>query len=246
MPATGWRILHPWYDRLASLFAQEQQVTLQLVAQMKLETQDAWLDVGCGSGTLISRALDATTDSISRLPGRCEIACVGVDIDGRMLEWSRSKLETDGHDVKLLSGQLLTNENADRIDAEAIKRGQVCLVEADCANLPFKNDVFSTISCSRMFHHLTTDQKRFALQEMRRVARTDGALWLMDYGRPCNLWSRVKFLIVRLLDGFSTTRANVRGELPSLLVDAGWQEVEQVLQQETLLGTLRCYRAIAS
>jgi len=47
---------------------------------------------------------------------------------------------------------------------------------------------------------------------------------------------------VQLLDGFETTADSVRGNLPELLYEAGFDNVEETGCFKTVFGTLRLWR----
>jgi len=51
------------------------------------------------------------------------------------------------------------------------------------------------------------------------------------------------FLPVRVFDGWERTACNVACRLPNLLRDAGFQDVEELFTCNSLLGTIRTYRA---
>lgn len=52
------------------------------------------------------------------------------------------------------------------------------------------------------------------------------------------------FYLVQLLDGFETTADSVRGILPELLYEAGFDNVEETGKYKTVFGTLRMWRAV--
>ena len=54
---------------------------------------------------------------------------------------------------------------------------------------------------------------------------------------------RGMFLVVQLLDGFETTRDNVRGELPKLIRESGFGDVVETYRQRTPFGSMAIYRA---
>ena len=54
---------------------------------------------------------------------------------------------------------------------------------------------------------------------------------------------RLAFLAVQILDGFETTSDSVRGLLPPLMREAGFEEVAETHRERTVFGTLSLYRA---
>lgn len=107
--------------------------------------------------------------------------------------------------------------------------------------LPFGDDRFDRILSSLFFHHLTPRAKRQTLLEAFRVLKRGGQLHVADWGKPANSAMRVLFYSIQLLDGFETTRENVAGGLPGLMVEAGFHNVEVRGTLSTIYGTLALY-----
>jgi SAM-dependent methyltransferase len=105
------------------------------------------------------------------------------------------------------------------------------------------SDFFDRVVSSLLFHHLSRESKERTLDEVFRVLRPGGEFHMVDWGRPRNAFMRVAFLAVQLLDGFPTTRDNVNGLLPRLLIKAGFQEVREIADLSTVAGTLSLYSA---
>jgi ubiquinone/menaquinone biosynthesis C-methylase UbiE len=121
--------------------------------------------------------------------------------------------------------------------------GRVELREAMAYELPFDDASFDRAVSSLVFHHLSREDKRRTLAEVRRVLATGGSLHILDWGRAQNWVMRLAFLGVQLLDGFATTRDNVRGDLVPLMVEAGFVDVQETHSIPTLFGTISPYRA---
>ncbi len=137
-------------------------------------------------------------------------------------------------------------------DALAIARkkiadagAQVTLVQALAFEAPFEAGSFDRIVSSLVFHHLTREQKKQTLDKCRELLSKGGELHIADWGRAQNLLMRTAFLGVQLLDGFETTTDNVRGVLPRLIEQAGFESVQETRREATIFGTLSLYRAVA-
>jgi ubiquinone/menaquinone biosynthesis C-methylase UbiE len=151
------------------------------------------------------------------------IQLFGVDADARMLRRAKDKLS-------------LLNGSGDSED--------VVLTVASATRLPFPTDTFDVAVTSLVFHHLKPDEKRLALEELHRVLVPGGKLLLADFGHPSHIAAWLKFLPVRLLDGWRQTACNVRGRLPRLIRESGLSNATETLTLQTLLGTMRCYAAL--
>jgi ubiquinone/menaquinone biosynthesis C-methylase UbiE len=143
---------------------------------------------------------------------------VGLDIDPRILAIARSKIARAGADIRL--------------------------VEGSATDPPLASSSFDRILTSLVLHHLTTEQKRAALTAARRLLKPGGELHIADWGKPQNALMRFASLSFRLADGAETTGANVRGELSSLIADAGFADVREVEHRMTPLGTLTYSSAV--
>ena len=119
---------------------------------------------------------------------------------------------------------------------------RVDLQQANALRLPFASGSFDRVVSSLFFHHLTTSEKTLALNEACRVMKPGGHLCIADWGKPSTALMRASFGIVRLLDGFDTTRDSVEGSLPRLMRAAGFG-VEERGHFDTPLGTIRLFSA---
>lgn len=137
---------------------------------------------------------------------------IGLDIDNKILKLAKDKIE---------------KENA-KIDLKKYNGG----------NLPFDNSSFDRIMSSLVFHHLTTEQKLLAFSEFKRILKPNGEIHIADWGKASNIVMRLMFHLVQLLDGYNTTNDNIKGKLPTLIAQAGFDEIYIVQQFNTILGTI--------
>ena len=112
------------------------------------------------------------------------------------------------------------------------------LKEALSFKLPFADDHFDVVVSSLMLHHLSDDDKQKTLHEIIRVLKPGGQFVIADWGEPNSIFIRWLFSIVQLLDGFSTTQSNVKGLLPSMIIDAGFVAVKELHRIPTMLGSI--------
>ena len=112
------------------------------------------------------------------------------------------------------------------------------LKEALSFKLPFADNYFDVVVSSLMLHHLSDDNKKKTLQEIIRVLRPGGQFLIADWGKPDSVFIRWLFYSVQLLDGFSTTKSNVKGLLPSMIIDADFVTVKELQRIPTMLGSI--------
>lgn len=152
------------------------------------------------------------------LKQRCpDVTVIGLDADPTILEIARLKARRAVVDISFL--------------------------EANATAIPLPDSAVQCVVSSLFFHHLRTDQKRTVLAEVVRILEPDGELHISDWGRPSSALMRSLFLTVQLLDGFSTTHDSVAGRMPHLLERAGARQIRETVHFNTVLGTLRQFRA---
>ncbi len=149
-----------------------------------------------------------------RYPGA---SVIGLDADAAILEMARAKSRRATVDVSYL--------------------------EANATAIPLPDGAVQCVISSLFFHHLETGQKCQVLTEIVRILEPNGELHISDWGRPSNALMRSLFLTVQLLDGFATTRDSVDGRMASLLETSGLRQIRETAQFNTVLGTLRQFRA---
>lgn len=113
----------------------------------------------------------------------------------------------------------------------------------DGGYFPYPNETFDKVVSSLVFHHLTTIQKKQAINEIFRVLKPDGEIHIADWGKPSNLLMELLFFFLRLLDGFENTSMNRKGELFSYLMGHGFRFTFEGKKYDTLFGTLRLIKA---
>lgn len=111
-------------------------------------------------------------------------------------------------------------------------------------DLPYTDKSFDRAISSLFFHHLTRENKMRTLHEVRRVLKPGGELHIADWGRPANMLMSVSSRLIQLLDGFETTADNFGGLLPKLIADAGFKQIEERNQYNTLFGTIRLHSSL--
>jgi ubiquinone/menaquinone biosynthesis C-methylase UbiE len=140
----------------------------------------------------------------------------GMDIDPRILDIARRKIARAGADIALHQGSATAP--------------------------PFPPASFDRILTTLMLHHLTSEQKRETLAAARRLLRRRGQLHIADFGKPHNALMRIASGVFRHFEGGESTGLNTRGELPDLVRDAGFDEVEETEHWMTPFGTLAFVR----
>lgn len=139
---------------------------------------------------------------------------VGLDGDAKVLEIARSKADKAGVEILLDRGMSY--------------------------QLPYAGGSFDRVLSSLMLHHLSTRDKGRTFAEVFRVLLPGGGLHVVDFGRPRTLYSRAVAFVAARSEEMSV---GVRGLLPEMLREAGFEGVEETGQFMTIAGALSFYRA---
>ncbi len=115
------------------------------------------------------------------------------------------------------------------------------LDQGTAVQLPYVDGGFDWVMASLMLHHLLPADQRQALREAFRVLRPGGQVLVADFGRPQTLPGHVAALLLRR---FEEAADFLKGELPPLLHEAGFQEVREIDAYQTLFGTVALYSGL--
>ena len=94
---------------------------------------------------------------------------------------------------------------------------------ASVNKLPYPDNSFDLVISSLMFHHLPVKVKKEGLEEIHRVLKKEGRLFLCDFGSPHILTLPLMYLI---LIWISSTRYQLFGRLRKLINECKFNHVE--------------------
>jgi len=148
------------------------------------------------------------------------VKLIGVDPDDRILHRARRKLEAAGIVVTLKRGYL-----------------------RDVGTLLAGTGV-NKIASSLVFHQVPLAEKLAGLSAIYSVLPPGGELHVADNGLQRTRLMRGLFRVVQCIDGYENTQPNADGILPSLMEEAGFEQVTETAVILTMTGSLSLYKAI--
>ncbi len=138
----------------------------------------------------------------------------GIDADPKVLAIARAKAEQAGAAVTLERGMAY--------------------------RLPYNDAWFDRVLTSLVVHHLDRSEKQRAFNEVYRVLRPGGKFVILDFGEPHSGYNWLASQVMRYTEHVDD---NVRGLLPSFLMESGFKNVAEVEWFSTIVGGLSLYRA---
>ena len=97
------------------------------------------------------------------------------------------------------------------------------------------------VTCSLVLHQCPFDVKVGILENAYRLLRPSGRLLISDYGKQRTPLMSMLFNQVRMVDGYEDTKANKDGQIPDMIVAAGFYAVEELKVTPTPTGSISLY-----
>ncbi len=107
--------------------------------------------------------------------------------------------------------------------------------EGLASSLPYPDSVFDRVVTSLVIHHLVTDDKRRAFNEIHRVLKPYGELHVLDFGAPHSSLTRFMTSYMRRLEEAAD---NFDGQIPLFVTEAGFGGVKEAQHFVTVFGPL--------
>jgi ubiquinone/menaquinone biosynthesis C-methylase UbiE len=118
--------------------------------------------------------------------------------------------------------------------------GAIELVQGFGDALPWPDASFERVLSSLVLHHLTADEKRATLAEVRRVLAPGGSLHVLDFGAPR---TRLDRLLTVFVHHGGRIEDNLVGRIPERMREAGLADARETGRARTLFGSLSLYAA---
>jgi len=143
---------------------------------------------------------------------------VGIDPDADAIDRARAKISRDGGRATFTQGYLAADTNVG-------------------------GDSPTKIVSSLVLHQVPLREKQRILEIMHTVLKPGGSVHIADYGHQrSRLMKRLFRHTVQAIDGVSDTQPNADGIIPTLMRDAGFDDIEELHRFATMTGTISLYR----
>lgn len=118
-------------------------------------------------------------------------------------------------------------------------------IRAEFIHAPFSAEAIaawpapSVATLCLVLHQVPLAEKLRLLLEIHQVLQPDGKLYIADYGEQRSWLMRKLFgATIRKLDGYADTQPNADGVLIPLMIEAGFSEVSERRQFNTITGSI--------
>ena len=182
--------LTSFYDPVVNLFGVGNMFQKKTLQQLNLRDGQHFLDIGCGTGTLVSLVK-------AKYP---KVNVIGLDPDEHVLEIAKRKAKKNNLVITFIQ------EGAEK--------------------LPFSTSSLDSIVSSLAFHHMPTDIKKQALQDIFRVLKQNGQFLLVDIGKPKNNLWKILLAIESIVEPKEYIKDNLEGKLILFMQEAGFKVCE--------------------
>ncbi len=100
----------------------------------------------------------------------------------------------------------------------------VTFINSFAESLPFENDTFDTVYSTLAFHHLPTEIKKKAVEEIYRVLKPRGKLVIVDFGTAKH---HRFYRTILFWEPFEYMEGNLQGLIPEFMKKAGFKNITE-------------------
>jgi len=142
---------------------------------------------------------------------------IAIDIDPKVLKIAKRKIIRESLDIQI--------------------------IEYDGKTFPLSSDSFDKVVSCLVFHHLSPDQKNYALSEIYRVLKTGGKIYIADWGLERNAFKATFMNLFKYFDSLKYIVEHATGLFPEYISKAGFKYTVETGFLKTRTGTLCYYEA---
>ena len=121
-----------------------------------------------------------------------------------------------------------------------------CSFQAEIAEkLPFENESFDYCLNSMFYHHLPRELKIASLSENMRVLKPGGSFLTIDIDKPDNFFAWLFVMAGYVCFVQPAIKENIDGLLPSLISEAGFEDLKLVKKRWGMVSVYHCIKPLA-
>lgn len=130
------------------------------------------------------------------------------------------------------------DQNILNIATQKLKLYNPQLIKYNGVNIPFSDNYFDKVLSSLTIHHISSGNKIFIFKEIRRIMTTGGKIYILDFVKPADMYSKFVTTILKLIEPIHD---NIEGKIPGLLNESGFTDISQYGYYKTAFGALTIY-----
>ena len=130
------------------------------------------------------------------------------------------------------------DQNILNIATQKLKFYNPQLIKYNGVNIPFSDNYFDKVLSSLTIHHISSGNKIFILKEIRRVMKAGGKIYILDFVKPADMYSKFVTSILKLTEPIHD---NIEGKIPGMLNVSGFINISQNGYYKTAFGALTIY-----
>jgi SAM-dependent methyltransferase len=108
-------------------------------------------------------------------------------------------------------------------------------------SLPYSDASYDRVVTRLVIHHLFTKDKVRAFQEIYRVLKPAGELYVLDFGAPYTPLAR---FVAGYMQGLEEAADNFAGRIPQLIKEVGFDTVTEIENFLTVFGPLSLWQTV--
>jgi ubiquinone/menaquinone biosynthesis C-methylase UbiE len=108
-------------------------------------------------------------------------------------------------------------------------------------SLPYLDASFDRVVTSLVIHHLVRKDKYRAFQEIYRVLKPGGELYVLDFGAPHTPLAR---FVAAYMHGLEEAADNFAGRIPQFIKEVGFDSAKEIENFLTVFGPLSLWQTV--
>lgn len=130
------------------------------------------------------------------------------------------------------------DQNILNLATQKLKNYNPQLIKYNGVNIPYSDNYFDKVLTSLAIHHINTENKILIFKEIRRVIKTKGKIYILDFAKPKDVYSK---FVTSILKFTEPIHDNIEGKISGMLNESGFTDISQNGYYKTTFGPLTIY-----